>query len=106
MWFSVKKSRGSTGRLPWPESHHRITTATRRAPTAKTRLVFSMMPWLTWLLPVPVDDPAASQIVWRELDGHPVSRQNPDVVLPHLPGDVAEHPMAVVQIDPKHRVRE
>src|SRR5437899_11307280 len=35
---------------------------------------------------VSVSDPAAGQVVGGELDLHLVPRQDPDVVLPHLPG--------------------
>ena len=41
------------------------------------------------LLLVPVDDPAAGQVVGRELHDHPVLGEDPDVVLPHLAADVA-----------------
>src|SRR6266566_2644374 len=41
-------------------------------------------------LPMPVDDPTAIQVVGRKLDLHPVSRQDPDAVAPHLPRGVTE----------------
>src|SRR5919109_1338337 len=56
--------------------------------------------------PVAIDDPGAVEVVRRDLDAHPVPRQDPDAEAPHLPGDVAEHLVAVVELHPEHRVRE
>src|SRR4051794_2373652 len=53
---------------------------------------------------VPVDDATAGQVVGRELHDHAVLGQDADVVLAHLPADVGEHPMPVLQLDPEHRV--
>src|SRR5437870_3361739 len=50
-------------------------------------------------LPMPVDDPTPRQVVRRKLDLHPVSRQDPDAVKPHLPRRVAEGLVAVVEHD-------
>src|SRR5439155_27136753 len=55
---------------------------------------------------VPVDDPAPREVVRRELHEHPVTRQDPDVVHPHLAGDVGEDLVTVVELDAEHRVRE
>src|SRR5687768_12310692 len=57
-------------------------------------------------LAVPVDDPAAREVVRRKLDLHAVARQDADVVLAHLSRDVAEDAMAVVEVDPEHHVRQ
>src|SRR3954451_23222953 len=57
-------------------------------------------------LPVAVDDAGPVKVVRGDLDAHPVPRQDPDAEPPHLPGDVAEHLVAVVQLDPEHGVRE
>src|SRR5947207_945438 len=50
-------------------------------------------------LPVSVDDPTAIQVVRRKLDLHPVSRQDPDAVTPHLARRVTERLVAVVESD-------
>src|SRR5919199_292913 len=53
---------------------------------------------------VPVRDPAAIEVVRRELDLHPVAREDADVVAPHLARDVPEHLVVVVELDAEHRV--
>src|SRR5579884_2616320 len=55
---------------------------------------------------VSVRDPAAGQVVRGELHLHAVAREDPDVVHAHLPGDVREHLVAVLELHPEHRVRE
>ena len=53
-----------------------------------------------------VGDPATSQVVWRQLDTDTVTGQDPDEVHPKLAADVGEHPVAILQLDGEHRVRE
>src|ERR1700720_3066022 len=53
---------------------------------------------------VAVDDAAARQIVRRKLHGYFVSRQNPNKILAHLPGNVRQHLMLVLQLHAKHSV--
>src|SRR3712207_8735766 len=48
---------------------------------------------------VPVGDPAAGQVVGRELHLHTVARKDADVVLPHLPGDRREHAVPAVDLN-------
>src|SRR5215218_7750734 len=55
---------------------------------------------------VPVDDPAAGQVVVRELDADSVSREDADVVLPHLATDRRPPLVPVGQLDAEHRVRQ
>src|ERR1700753_1314686 len=55
---------------------------------------------------VPVDDTAAAQVVRTELNDHPVVRQDTDVVHPHLPADVSEYFMPVVQLHPEEGIRQ
>src|SRR4029078_13133452 len=50
------------------------------------------------------DDPRARQVVRRQLDRHLVAREDADVVHPHLSRDVAEHDVAVLQLDAKRGV--
>jgi hypothetical protein len=53
---------------------------------------------------VPVRNPAASQIVGRELDDDLVSRKDPDVVHAHLPRDVRKHLVPILELHAKHSV--
>src|SRR3989475_3007362 len=55
-------------------------------------------------LSVSVRDPPARRIIGREFHFHPVTRQNPDEVDPHLPGDMRQHPVTAGQLDPEHRI--
>src|SRR5690349_2530923 len=58
-------------------------------------------------LPVPVDDPGPVEVVWRELDAHPIPRQDADTEPAHLSSDVAEHgAVHVVELDAEHGVRQ
>src|SRR5918997_632021 len=57
-------------------------------------------------LTVAVRDAAAVQVVGRELDLHPVSGEDPDVVLAHLAGDGREDAVTAVELHPEHRARE
>src|SRR2546428_3547723 len=52
-------------------------------------------------LPVAVDDPAAVQVVRRELDLDPVTGEDANAVAPHLPCGVAERLVAAVEGDPE-----
>src|SRR5680860_822557 len=56
------------------------------------------------VLLVAVGDPAAVEVVGRELDLHPVAREDADVVAAHLARDMAEHLVVVVELDLEHRV--
>ena len=55
---------------------------------------------------MPVGDPTAAEVIGAELDLDLVPREDPDVVLPHLPRDGREHRVAPVKLDPEHRARE
>src|SRR5438105_12976284 len=51
---------------------------------------------------VPVGDPPAIEVVGAELDLDLVARADPDVVLPHLPGDGRDHGVAApVELHPE-----
>src|SRR5882724_2419172 len=50
------------------------------------------------LLLVAIGDATATEVVGGELHLHAVARQDPDVVHPHLPGDVCEHLVAVLEL--------
>src|SRR5438874_6173287 len=53
-----------------------------------------------------VDDPAAVEIVRRELDPDAVAQEHADPVALHPPGGIAEHLVAVVEPDLEHPVAE
>src|SRR6266576_6034550 len=50
---------------------------------------------------VAVDDPAAVEVVRRELDLHPVSGEDTNAVAPHLPGRISERLVAPVECNPE-----
>src|SRR6476660_3701717 len=53
---------------------------------------------------VAVGDAASAEVVGGELDLDPVAGEDPDVVHAHLPGDVGEHLVPVLELDPEHGV--
>src|SRR5258705_11555882 len=55
---------------------------------------------------VAVHDPAAAQVVRRQLDRDLVARQDLDEVHPHLARDVGKHLVSILELDPEHRVRQ
>ena len=55
---------------------------------------------------VPINDSAALEVIGRHLDADFVSGKNPDVVHPHLPRDVTQHLVSVVELHPEHCVRK
>src|SRR6266571_3478993 len=55
---------------------------------------------------VAVHDPAARQVVRRELDRDLVTRQDLDEMHPHLARDVGQHLVPVLQLHAEHRVRQ
>src|SRR5918998_628851 len=56
------------------------------------------------LCPEPVSYSSPAQVVGAQLHLHPVARQYPDVVHPHLARDVREHVVPALELDPKLRV--
>src|SRR3990170_3494706 len=62
--------------------------------------------WLLRGLPVPEHDPTSGQVVRRQFHQHPVAGEDPDVVHPHLSGDMGEYPVTVVQLDAEHGIRK
>src|SRR5437867_3586591 len=65
----------------------------------------SAAPHLARLLE-PVGDPAAGQVVGRELHLDLVPRQDPDEIHAHLAGHVREYLVSVLELHPEHGVRE
>src|SRR5437764_14790180 len=52
-----------------------------------------------------VGDSTAGEVVRRQLHLHLVARKDADVVLSHLPRDLRQHLVAVVQLYAEHRAR-
>src|SRR3974390_2192024 len=70
-------------------------------------LTFTVLSPLSMVsLLVPVHDPPATEVVGAELHDHPVVRQDADVVHPHLPADVSENLVPVVQLHPEEGIRQ
>ena len=57
---------------------------------------------MTQFLFVAVSDPALGQIVWRELQGNPVTIHYPDPVAPEPSAHGSEHGLSDIQFDGKH----
>src|SRR5438874_7198307 len=60
----------------------------------------------TFISTLSVGDSTAGEVVRRQLHLHLVARKDADVVLSHLPRDLRQHLVAVVQLDAEHRARE
>src|SRR3954451_17754015 len=56
--------------------------------------------------PMPVDDPGAVEVIRRDLYAYAIAGEDADAEAPHLAGHVAEHLVAVVELNPEHGVRE
>src|SRR6185436_271256 len=81
----------------------------RRRMTLQRSQIFFIDGWtFTWsaFSLVPVHDPAACQVVRRQLHQDPIPRQDPDVVHPHLPRDLGQHVVSVLELHPEHGVGE
>src|SRR3954449_12810848 len=55
---------------------------------------------------VPIGDSTSAEVVRCELNLDAVSGQDADVVHAHLSGDVGQHLVAVLELDPEHGVGE
>ena len=62
--------------------------------------------FMSAFLLVPVGDATSVEVVGGELHLDAIPGQNPDVVHPHLPGNVGEYLVAVLQFHPEHGVRQ
>src|SRR5690349_2733507 len=58
------------------------------------------------LLLEPVRDPAAGEVVRRQLDLHAVARQDADEIHAHLAADVRQDTVTALQLHAEHRVRQ
>src|SRR3954470_17721135 len=82
------------------------TTPRRRMTLQRSHIFFTDGRTFIAPLPllVPVHDPPARQVVRRELHEDTVARKDPDVVHPHLPGDVRQDLVSVLERHPEHGV--
>ena len=55
---------------------------------------------------VSIRDTASGEVVRGEFDLHLVAGKNADVVHPHLPRDVSQHVVAVLEFDTEHCIRK
>src|SRR6266545_2502770 len=53
---------------------------------------------------VPIHHATSREVVWGQLHAHTVPGQDPDVVHPHLPRDVREHLVPVLELHTEHGV--
>ena len=83
--------------------HHDLALATYHL-AALTDLLDTRLYLHGCLLLVAVGNAPTTDVVRRQLHLHPVTRQDSDVVHPHLPGDVREHFVTVFQLDAEHGV--
>src|SRR5204863_9266905 len=60
----------------------------------------------TFISAVAVGEPAAGEVVSRQLDLHLVAGEDADVVLPHLSRDRREDAVAAVDLHPEHGARQ
>ena len=58
------------------------------------------------LVPHSSRDPTSLEVIRRQLHEDLVARDDPDEVHPHLPGDVRQHRVAVLELHLEHRVGE
>ena len=55
---------------------------------------------------VPVGDPTSGEVVRSQFHLDLVAWEDPDVVHPHLPGNVREYLVSVVEFDLEHGIRQ
>src|SRR5919204_7608 len=104
---SCRRRRGSSPAGPLPARRSTASEApAARSTRGREAAAASAPPACAGRLPVPVDDPAAGEVIRRELDVDPVAREDPDPVAAHLPGGIPERLLAVVERDLVHPVPE
>src|SRR5580698_10903341 len=81
--------------------HGKLLLVARRAGLVSSWHRGARMPLL-----VPINDATAAEVIRAELYDHPVVGQNPDVVHPHLPADMGEYLVPVVQLHTEEGIRQ
>src|SRR5215210_4741334 len=84
-----------------------LTTPRRLITLQRSHIGFTLartFTTLSSLSPRPVSNTSPAQVVGAQLHLHPVSRQYPYVVHPHLARDVREHVVPALELDPELRV--
>ena len=62
--------------------------------------------FMTVCLLVSERDTAFGQVVWTHVHTHPVTWEDLDIKLPHLPGDVRRDDVPILELDTEHCVSE
>ena len=87
-----------------------ITRPFRRITLQRSQRLLTDAETFTSLLPCvlleSIGDAAAGEVVGRQLDANAVAGEDADVVHPHLPRDMAQHFVPVVELHPEHSVRK
>src|SRR3990172_9652415 len=82
-----------------------ITTPWRRTILQRSQRALTDAETFTrFLLLESIRDPAAREVVGRQLDAHPIAGQNADEVHPQLAADVRQDAVFVLQFDIEHVV--
>src|SRR5438046_6894888 len=77
----------------------------RRITRQRSQILFTDgLTFMMCLSSVPINHTTSGQVVRRQLYANPVPGKDPDVVHPHLPGDVGEHLVPVLQLNPEHGI--
>ncbi len=51
-----------------------------------------------------IGDPATAEIIRGQFNRHSIPGQDPNVIFAHFPGNMGEHNMTIVELNPEHGV--
>jgi hypothetical protein len=54
----------------------------------------------------PEGNSAPGEVIRRQFHRHPITRKDLDKMHPHLAGNMSKHPVAIIELHPKHGVRQ